>query len=135
MFEQYSYYTLTALGISVPKFLKQGLTVIQITQLVFSDLLAALYLFVSYDAVEYQHITASQQRMEGVACIDTSGQAFAIWLSVLYLTPLIVLFVRFFINSYSRGTSRGTGRHENICGHKPVSGPVNKLYSPLSSTN
>ena len=32
--------------------------------------------------------------------IDTSGQAFAIWLNVMYLLPLTYLFVRFFIRSY-----------------------------------
>jgi hypothetical protein len=41
--------------------------------------------------------------METVACIDTSGQAFAIWLSVLYLTPLIGLFLQFFSQNY-KGT-------------------------------
>ena len=44
-----------------------------------------------------------------VPCIDTSGQTFAIWLNVFYLTPLTVLFVRFFIKSYIRRTSgKGT---------------------------
>ena len=37
-----------------------------------------------------------------VPCIDTSGQTFAIWLNVLYLTPLTFLFVRFFVKSYIR---------------------------------
>jgi hypothetical protein len=40
-----------------------------------------------------------------IPCIDTSGQTFAIWLNVLYLTPLTFLFVRFFIKSYIRRTS------------------------------
>ncbi|PGH21469.1 hypothetical protein AJ80_03260 [Polytolypa hystricis UAMH7299] len=37
-------------------------------------------------------------------CMDTSGQAFAIWLNVLYLLPLTFLFARFFIRSYLRRT-------------------------------
>lgn len=37
-----------------------------------------------------------------VQCIDTSGQTFAIWFNVLYLTPLTALFVRFFVKSYIR---------------------------------
>lgn len=41
-----------------------------------------------------------------VSCVDTSGQTFAIWLNVLYLTPLTVLFVRFFIRSYVRRTTQ-----------------------------
>lgn len=40
-----------------------------------------------------------------IPCIDTSGQTFAIWLNVIYLTPLTFLFVRFFIKSYIRRTS------------------------------
>ncbi|KAB8068375.1 GNS1/SUR4 family-domain-containing protein [Aspergillus leporis] len=35
-----------------------------------------------------------------VTCMDTSGQAFAVWLNVTYLLPLTYLFVRFFIRSY-----------------------------------
>jgi len=49
---------------------------------------------------EYQHIP----------CIDTSGQAFAIYLNVIYLAPLTGLFVRFFIKSYIRRTSPSTKR-------------------------
>jgi hypothetical protein len=43
-------------------------------------------------------------------CVNTSGQTFAIWLNVVYLTPLTFLFVRFFIKSYIRRTSKPTGR-------------------------
>ncbi|KAL2220554.1 putative fatty acid elongase [Thermoascus aurantiacus ATCC 26904] len=35
-----------------------------------------------------------------IQCVDTTGQAFAIWLNVMYLLPLTYLFVRFFIRSY-----------------------------------
>jgi hypothetical protein len=44
---------------------------------------------------EYQH----------VPCIDTSGQAFAIYLNFIYLLPLTGLFMRFFVKSYLRRTS------------------------------
>lgn len=37
---------------------------------------------------------------EMVTCMDTTGQAFAIWLNVSYLLPLTYLFVRFFVRSY-----------------------------------
>lgn len=37
---------------------------------------------------------------EMVTCMDTTGQAFAIWLNVTYLLPLTYLFVRFFVRSY-----------------------------------
>ncbi|CAI6336301.1 unnamed protein product [Periconia digitata] len=56
---------------------------------------------------EYQH----------VPCIDTSGQAFAIYLNLIYLAPLTVLFVRFFIKSYIKRTSpnaRNPTKHEAI---------------------
>ncbi|CAI7638219.1 unnamed protein product [Penicillium manginii] len=35
-----------------------------------------------------------------VTCMDTTGQAFAIWLNVSYLLPLTYLFARFFVRSY-----------------------------------
>ena len=39
-----------------------------------------------------------------VNCIDTSGEAFAIYLNLFYLTPLTYLFARFFVKAYlSRG--------------------------------
>lgn len=47
------------------------------------------------------HRTEYQQ----VPCIDTSGQAFAIYLNLIYLAPLTGLFVRFFVKSYLRRTS------------------------------
>ena len=40
-----------------------------------------------------------------VPCIDTSGQTFAVWLNVFYLTPLTFLFMRFFVKSYLRRAS------------------------------
>ncbi|KAE9988678.1 hypothetical protein EG328_008695 [Venturia inaequalis] len=49
-----------------------------------------------------QHQRSSRPSWETVSCIDTTGQAFAIWLNVAYLAPLTGLFVRFFIRSYSR---------------------------------
>lgn len=112
---------MTVIAVPIPKFVKQGLTALQIIQLIFSDLLAALYLFISYDIpvggrINAPAITAiiagsrvavpAAQHLQEVSCIDTSGQAFAIWLSVLYLTPLIGLFIQFFYRSYRRAGSR-----------------------------
>ncbi|KAJ5901514.1 hypothetical protein N7495_002042 [Penicillium taxi] len=45
-------------------------------------------------------ISGNTQRM--VTCMDTTGQAFAIWLNVTYLLPLTYLFGRFFVRSYLR---------------------------------
>ena len=39
---------------------------------------------------------------ETIPCIDTSGQSFAVWLNLVYLFPLTLLFVRFFVKSYTR---------------------------------
>jgi hypothetical protein len=41
-----------------------------------------------------------KEELQWVHCLDTSGQAFAILLNVLYLAPLTWLFVQFFIKSY-----------------------------------
>ncbi|KAH7360707.1 GNS1/SUR4 family-domain-containing protein [Rhexocercosporidium sp. MPI-PUGE-AT-0058] len=45
-----------------------------------------------------------------IPCIDTSGQTFAIWLNVFYLTPLTFLFVRFFVKSYLRRSNQKGGK-------------------------
>ncbi|KAF2033982.1 hypothetical protein EK21DRAFT_57302 [Setomelanomma holmii] len=42
---------------------------------------------------------------QSVPCVDTSGQAFAIYLNLIYLAPLTILFMRFFFKSYLRRTS------------------------------
>lgn len=53
-------------------------------------------------------------RLEYVAtdCIDTSGQAFAIYLNLLYLLPLTMLFLRFFFKSYLRRPVSGQGESQ-----------------------
>lgn len=48
-----------------------------------------------------------------IHCTDTSGQAFAILFNCVYLAPLTVLFLRFFVRSYSRsakGRAGGKGK-------------------------
>lgn len=37
-----------------------------------------------------------------VSCLSDSGEAFAVFLTGSYVLPLLVLFVRFFISSYSK---------------------------------
>lgn len=54
---------------------------------------------------------------QSVPCIATSGQTFAIWFNVFYLTPLTFLFMRFFVKSYLRrsaksGKAGGKGTNE-----------------------
>lgn len=48
-----------------------------------------------------------------VNCIDTSGEAFAIYLNLVYLLPLTVLFGRFFFRAY---TQRGKPRNASQAG-------------------
>lgn len=45
-----------------------------------------------------------------VPCVDTSGQAFAVYLNVIYLAPLTFLFVRFFWKSYISRSSPNAKR-------------------------
>lgn len=52
-----------------------------------------------------------------VNCIDTSGEAFAIYLNLLYLAPLTFLFARFFIKAY---TNRGKARTPSEAAKKTI---------------
>ncbi|MCJ1402980.1 hypothetical protein MMC11_006202 [Xylographa trunciseda] len=73
-----------------------------------------------------------------VNCIDTSGQAFAILLNVMYLAPLTYLFVNFFIRSYSRRTSSSTKHptHDHVLqksGHDAFKGVEREIYESMDS--
>lgn len=127
---QYTYYSLTALSIRVPTPIKRSLTTMQITQFVFGTTMAASYLFVHYtlpytvkDATSagvlpwLKKVTGSEDSEKPIVpdtesrmttCMDTTGQAFAIWLNVMYLLPLTYLFVRFFVRSYLSRKDPGT---------------------------
>ena len=48
-----------------------------------------------------------RQGYKVVHCVDTSGEVFAILLNCFYLAPLTLLFVQFFIKSYSRRSNAG----------------------------
>ncbi|KAK3670973.1 hypothetical protein LTR78_009089 [Recurvomyces mirabilis] len=52
-----------------------------------------------------------------VNCIDTSGEAFAIYLNLLYLAPLTFLFGRFFVKAY---TQRGKPRTASQAGKQTI---------------
>lgn len=53
-----------------------------------------------------KHITREKivyrTEYQSVPCIDTSGEAFAVYLNLIYLAPLTILFMRFFFKSYLR---------------------------------
>ncbi len=56
--------------------------------------------------------TVYRTEYQSVPCVDTSGQAFAIYLNLIYLAPLTILFMRFFFKSYLRRTSSGA-KHQS----------------------
>ena len=176
---QYTYYTLSALTIKVPRAMKQTLTTLQIVQIVFGGTYAFAHLFIAYDiplekpylyvhnlstalpstmstissavsstfasatataglgswlkkvalraageeglaenvrnyqgetfgidAVHAAQMEKAQQEVrykwetQTVHCLDTSGEAFAILLNLVYLAPLAGLFIRYFTRSY-----------------------------------
>ena len=72
----------------------------------------------------HQHITHTVDKVvyrteyQHVPCIDTSGQAFAIYLNLIYLAPLTGLFMRFFVKSYFRRTNP-KAKHQSK--HTPIS--------------
>ncbi|KAH8590012.1 GNS1/SUR4 family-domain-containing protein [Bisporella sp. PMI_857] len=166
----YTYYTLTAFSVPIPKALKQSLTTMQIVQFLVGSAYASIHSFISYnvpvqisnasfagassaassvvtsaaavatsagvgDFVKKMILRAAGEpalaeninserpapsakpqpigstvnyhtEYQTVPCLDTSGQTFAIWLNVFYLTPLTFLFMRFFVKSYIRRTSK-----------------------------
>jgi len=64
-------------------------------------------------------------------CLDTSGQAFAIWLNLLYLAPLTLLFMRFLWNSYVQGQPAGRRADEK---RRELSEGVNDAARQTSDT-
>ncbi|RKF56958.1 putative fatty acid elongase [Erysiphe neolycopersici] len=157
----YTYYTLTAFNIRVPRILKQSLTTAQIMQFLVGASYAAIHSFISY-SYQYEFpivktvlnepasttlssirsVVTSISLPERIKdlfvislgrsskvqpevklpkftelytfynekitsnCLDTIGQNFAVWLNVIYLTPLTYLFMQFFINSYMGRSSK-----------------------------
>lgn len=65
-----------------------------------------------------------QTEFREVPCIDTSGQTFAIWLNVMYLAPLTVLFMRFFVKSYIKMTM-GKPAQKKVGNGKATNGSAN----------
>ncbi|CDK25353.1 unnamed protein product [Kuraishia capsulata CBS 1993] len=89
----YFYFTLSCLHVRVPKFAKQILTSLQIFQFIFGGSLAVVHLFLKY---------FDTHELVFRSCIANSDQALAIWINVIYLTPLTMLFAAFWINSYAK---------------------------------
>ncbi|KAF3934974.1 hypothetical protein ABW19_dt0210015 [Dactylella cylindrospora] len=107
----YTYYTLSALKIRVPVFLKRTLTTMQITQFLVGGSGAAIQIFISYvpptiltdisDTIkENSGIDVNIANKEFVNCLNSGAEVWAVVTNVVYLTPLTYLFVMFFIKSY-----------------------------------
>ncbi|KAI5198825.1 hypothetical protein AUEXF2481DRAFT_37146 [Aureobasidium subglaciale EXF-2481] len=63
---------------------------------------------------KYHEETRYRTDYTTINCLDTTGQSFAVWLNILYLFPLTVLFVRFFVRAYlfrSGSNKSRTKRH------------------------
>ncbi|KAJ5673852.1 hypothetical protein N7462_009291 [Penicillium macrosclerotiorum] len=119
---QYTYFTLRALGISVPSKFKRTLTKIQIGQFVVGLGIAYLYTFVRYEAPLHvvrkafnstsplvsdsvkrrDHIREGLNDMVTFSCLENRGEGFPVILASLYLLPLTYLFIKFYVHSYTR---------------------------------
>jgi len=78
----------------------------QITQFIVGSSYATIHSFISYAVPVVLSDSSSAPQIVDVIqpCITTSGTTFAVWLNVLYLAPLTILFVNFFISSYLQRT-------------------------------
>lgn len=62
-------------------------------------------------AQTYVEETRYRSSLTTVNCIDTTGQSIAIWMNLIYLAPLTVLFLRFFVKAYITGSlGKGKGK-------------------------
>lgn len=78
---------------------------------------------------KYHEETRYRTDYTTINCLDTTGQAFAVWLNILYLFPLTVLFVRFFVRAYlfRSGSSKSkTRRHSASRATKEAARGVNR---------
>ncbi|KAJ5939277.1 hypothetical protein N7466_002411 [Penicillium verhagenii] len=120
----YTYFAIQRLGIRVPMGIKRSLTGIQIAQFLVGMVWSMCYLFVTYrvpSTTADNHDKESAQTFEPhasrvhsfmdsnhtmVPCITDSGEANVLFVTNLYLLPLIYLFVQFFIRSYRKEKKR-----------------------------
>lgn len=89
----YAYFSLSCVHIRLPKWFKQSLTTLQITQFILGGSLAVVHLFVRY----YDDVN---QKFN--SCVPTSEEALAVYINVFYLAPLTLLFAAFYVDSYKK---------------------------------
>lgn len=65
---------------------------------------------------KYHEETRYRTDYTTIDCIDTTGQSFAIWLNILYLFPLTILFVRFFVRAYlfRSGSNKSRSKRHSV---------------------
>ncbi|KAG9637946.1 hypothetical protein KCU95_g4020, partial [Aureobasidium melanogenum] len=65
---------------------------------------------------KYHEETRYRTDYTTIDCIDTTGQSFAVWLNLLYLFPLTILFVRFFVKAYlfRSGSSKSRSKRHSV---------------------
>ena len=128
---QYTYFSMTALGIRVPVSIKRSLTTLQIGQFLLGAAIAICYLFIGYDIATSQvtnleggslmkpnygkvqpamssHSDSTSSvpvaepvfEVQATPCLWNSGQTLALFVTLVYLAPLVYLFVSFFSRSY-----------------------------------
>lgn len=119
---QYAYFALQTVGIRVSMSIKRTLTGIQIAQFLIGMVWSFAYLFVGYtipsDTAEKSVDNASTPKFDShtrqvhssvgdygetmIPCLSDSGEANPLFMTNLYLLPLIYLFVQFFVRSYRK---------------------------------
>ncbi|KAJ6036816.1 hypothetical protein N7540_001095 [Penicillium herquei] len=122
----YTYFALQTLGVSVSLSTKRALTSIQIAQFFVGLVWGVSYSFLSYRVrlddsssesgsnpslghesysiaerdLNSTTTSAAPDTFKFVPCLSQSGEAATIVVSFIYVWPLIILFIRFFIKSY-----------------------------------
>ena len=65
---------------------------------------------------KYHEETRYRTDYTTINCLDTTGQSFAVWLNILYLFPLTILFVRFFVRAYvfRSGSNKSRSKRHSV---------------------
>ncbi|PWN50888.1 hypothetical protein IE53DRAFT_343273 [Violaceomyces palustris] len=72
------------------------------------------------DLLDHHSIRSSGGGGEQTPCVSTTGQFFAVLLNVIYLLPLIYLFVSFYIRSYRKSAAGRAGKAGGSKGSKAL---------------
>ncbi|KAJ5803066.1 uncharacterized protein N7503_005516 [Penicillium pulvis] len=118
----YAYFALQTVGIRVSMSIKRSLTGIQIAQFLIGMVWSFTYLFMGYTIpsnmadksarnastpatdsyASHVHSSVGDSGDTRIPCLSDSGEANPLFMTNIYLLPLIYLFVQFFIRSYRK---------------------------------